>query len=787
MKSIKIQKINIVFIIIFLIILYASFIKATSFPGSVLTEYSHTAGQSNGIAQDETLAQGFTIGVVSSSVNVNISGIQLNLSNDGSTGGVFNVSIFNVSDATSVTPIGDPMTYNISIPETLIGGLNVFNLINITLDSAILYANQPYIIYIVGVSGGTDSYSMARSLTDVYAGGRFSKNGGSSTSDAWFEIWGDEIPVASLDVNLSYPLNDSIFPTTNITFNATLTPSYLNLTNATIFVWNSTGSIFNQTTNLITGEVANISTWTISEFLNGEYTWNVYGCGNDSIGNVICNWEDSNWSFIRAPFDVENEEYNNFVFETDNETFLINISTLSNIFSTSIKLNYEGERYFTETNCVEGFCELEQTIDIPLVGEGNVTENKTFFWELTLFGSDGQKYEFNTTSHQQNVSRILLESGGGLTNTTLNFTIWDEQNRTQISLMSFKSTFNFWLGNGTVKRNNSFEISSANSVPLSINPENKTFKTDAIIEYDVISSLNGTYNQRNYHFQNAVLTNSTQNIKLFLLKKIDSVSFIQRVVDTSQIAQIGVLIFQQRYYPETNEYETVSITKTDNSGQSVGFYQTEIPEYRHIIAVNGITLKITQKGKVFPEFVPYTILFTIGEKLDTAWQSFEEISNLVSSLEFNQTTNIITYQWVDSTGSLTIANLTVEKIYSDQSNINVCSSSSELTAGILTCNLTGQNGTFIAKGYIGRSPQVLDKLIDVTISSLKELLAQPFLLLWIILLIAVIGMSLFYPPAGIILTIVVFALGVFLGIVGVGWLFVWAMIALGALILWETK
>ncbi|MEX0597449.1 MAG: hypothetical protein WD512_13220, partial [Candidatus Paceibacterota bacterium] len=118
---------------------------------------------------------------------------------------------------------------------------------------------------------------------------------------------------------------------------------------------------------------------------------------------------------------------------------------------------------------------------------------------------------------------------------------------------------------------------------------------------------------------------------------------------------------------------------------------------------------------------------------------------------------------------------------------NVCSESSQLTAGILTCNVSGQDGTFLAKGYIGRSPSVLDQLITFTISTIKEILAQPFLVLWIIFLIGAVGMSLFYPPAGIVILSVIIALGAMLGIVGVSWLFVWAIIAVGVWVLIETS
>lgn len=569
-----------------------------------------------------------------------------------------------------------------------------------------------------------------------------------------------------------------------------LTVGNYTINNATTYLWFSNGTLFNSITNAtISGTSDVILNETLEDLPFGfTYLWNVQiNYENPTLSTFGSVFANNNFTFTRLPFEVTGENFNTTSFETDSQTFFINVSTINDILSTSINLNYDGNIYFTETNCVAGFCGLEQTIDIPLITDGNTTQNKTFFWELTLFGLDGSVFNFNTSSNQQNITRIFLSSGvASATNKSLNFTTWRESNRTDLRPMSFQSTFNFWLGSGSVKRTNSFNVASADNVNLTINPTNRTFFINAFIEYDAVGEHNETYRKRNYHLQGASITNTTQNIRLFLLEESDSTSFIQRVVDTSQIAQIGVLILQQRYYPEDDTFETVSITKTNNEGQSVGFYKTEIPDYRHTITRNGTVLKVTERGKIFPESSPFILIFTLGEILENPWTPFEPIPNIVSSLTFNQTTGIVKYEWIDSTGALSIANLTVNQVRPNQSNVNVCSISSTLTAGILTCNVSGLEGTFLASGYIGRSPSVLDKLITFTISSIKFILAKPFLLLWIIVLLGVVGMSLFFPPAGIILTTAVIVIGMLMGIVGVSWLFVWAIIAIAIWIFIET-
>lgn len=591
------------------------------------------------------------------------------------------------------------------------------------------------------------------------------------------------------EISLFNPTNGSSSNRENWSLATNITPNNYTLINATTYVWFQNGTLFNSILNTSiagTSEVLVNDTFTELPF-GFTYYWNTEVFFQNNVPEIFSNFSSDNYSFTRLPFEVTNESYNFTSYETESQTFEINISTVSNILSTSISLNYDGERYFTETNCVDGTCELMQTIDIPLVDSGE-TENKTFFWELTLFTIENDVFQFNTTSHQQNVSRIHLEfEDSTYVNRTLNFTTWRESNRTILNPMSFKATFDSWLGSGSVKRNSTFEnLSSFSGIQLAIDPAERTFYTDAIIEYDAVGNYSGLFTPRNYFFQNETLTTSVQNISLFLLETTDSTSFIQRVVDTSQIAQVGVLVLQQKYYPETNEYETVAISMTDSNGEGVGFYEIEVPEYRHIIISNGTILKITEKGKVVPQTTPYTLIFTLGEDVESPWTSFEGIENIISSLTFNQTTSIVTYEWIDSTGTITLVNLTVDQVYGNQSDVTICSETSLLTSGILTCNVSGYEGNFNAKGYITRTTTLIDKIVVFTISEIKDLLAIPSLGLFIILLIGVIGMSLAYPPAGVILIGVFLGLAQLIGITAISWIFVWAIILVGVWILIET-
>jgi hypothetical protein len=529
---------------------------------------------------------------------------------------------------------------------------------------------------------------------------------------------------------------------------------------------NTTVSCFANTTNFT--PIENVNT--------------IYFFANDSLGAAT--YVNSSWTYSITE---SNQNYTNYAYETDNSEFTVNISTPASILSVAAYLIYNNTQTFVESNCSGGSCLITTDLDLPLVTNGFGSQNYSFFWSLSLYNGTAS-IPFNTTARQQNVSRIYLFANTSLSPTiSLNFTTWDERNRTSLSPMSFDATFQLWLGNGQVKRNISFSnASSSQGIQLYLYP-NESYYTDAFIEYNAVGIFNGSFTKRNYNFQNATISNATQNIRLFLLGNTYSTSFIQRVVTISQIAVDNALILQQRYYPGDDTYETVSITRTDGDGESIGYYEVEVPDYRHFIVKNGELLKSTDKGKIFAEATPATLIFTIGEELDNAWSSFENITSLISSLTFDEDTDIVTYTWIDTTGALSIANLTVDQRLGDVSNLPVCARSSTLVAGTLNCNLSGLNGTFVATSYIGRSPQRIDQLITFVISNIKDLLAKPFLVLWILLMCGVVGMGLFYPPAGIILSIVVMILGSIMGVLGVGWVFLWAIIAVAIWVIIETS
>ena len=107
-------------------------------------------------------------------------------------------------------------------------------------------------------------------------------------------------------------------------------------------------------------------------------------------------------------------------------------------------------------------------------------------------------------------------------------------------------------------------------------------------------------------------------------------------------------------------------------------------------------------------------------------------NNTVSSLTFEPITKMVTYTFTDLTGAAQYFRLQVNKMVSNTTDDLICDTTSYTTSGTLVCNLTGLDGDFVAKGYISRSPERLDKVLNFFINIMNTLNKSPYVLLFFI-------------------------------------------------------
>ena len=498
---------------------------------------------------------------------------------------------------------------------------------------------------------------------------------------------------------------------------------------------------------------------------------------NDSVGHINSSFISWGYSFFEDSSFVESE-----IFETENQTIRLNITSTETILQINAILNYDNVNYTGTARCSGQICSIYKTFDTPLVSSGE-SQNKSFYWKLNLFNGTSSK-ELITNVNNQTVNRIHLEKCNATYPTkSLNFTAYDENNLTRIDPYEFSGFFEYWLGSGTVKRNISIEDTSSSELTMCLSPTNETFQTDTQITYG-FSDENTTYVDRDYYLYNYSINNATQDIYLYLLNAEDSTTFIQKVEDQITDAVPGAYIHTLRWYPGEGIYRTVAISKTDDNGKATGFYVVETVDYKHIIYLDSENVLETNKGKIIPEEVPYTLIFKIGEGVSSDFKGFEETEGLTTLLNFNETTNITTFSWIDTTSTVVLGRLLVYKINYDTEDTLICNESQIFSSATVTCDLSGYNGSFIAYGYIqpsSSSTEELKEVLDILISNAREIFGNTGIIIgWFIIL--TVALALIWNPTAMIVGINVSTIFVnLIGFIDFGMTYIFSMVSISIL------
>jgi hypothetical protein len=537
--------------------------------------------------------------------------------------------------------------------------------------------------------------------------------------------------VPAVSINIVYPTNTTYHFTYPIALNYTISGENIQACKYSINRGATNTSIVcgNNATGLVPAEVNN--KWMI---------WANNTDGDESSAEVYFNYD------LVTPY-TNNVTFNNSVYETTSQGFIINLNYNSMGFSTILanliynSTSYVGTKTGTGDNVV-----FSNTIDLPAVAS---TLNKTFHWEISIVNSTGIFY-FNSSDYQQTINPIILQ----LCNSTYpskvyNFTAWDERELTRIKNFTFGGTFEFWAGSGETKKTVSIYNSSTNEIDICISTANISMRTNAVIDY--VYDNETSYITRNYYFQNAIISNNSyQHINLYLLNAEDSTSFIIKVQDQVLSAVTQALVYIQRYYPVEGVYRTVQIAKTDDNGETIGFYEAEVPDYKHIITKNGVVLLETSAQKVVGKEVPFTLTFTTGEALEAPWAAWGVDTNIQTSLYYNDSLMMVYFSYIDITGNTAFGNLLVTEENIGNSTIKtICDTTSTDSSATIVCNMTGYSGTFIAYGSIESTDNITD-LLQFIISTAKEIFGKTGLLIGFFIILT-FGMAfLWNPTAGIV-------------------------------------
>ena len=585
------------------------------------------------------------------------------------------------------------------------------------------------------------------------------------------------------DINLTTPSDGSLLTDIGYVFNATYNISG----SSTNHVWkNATynlyknGDLFNSTTVTLTTNRTNSSLY-IDNFVIGNYIWFIRACyGNATYNNCTTS---SNYTYtVGASF--TNLTYENSVYETQYQTItgILNLVPGTEIYD--VKLVYNGVEYTgSYSNNGDDTYLLSASFDTGTL-PSSTTTNLSYYLKLIYSVGSSFIYE-NTSSQNQTVNPLSLFGCNSALNRTLNFTAQNEENLTTLSTWNFLATFQYWIGNGNIKKNVSINNLSINSAALCINPNNLTYKTDAIIQYEKTGFV-----KRNYYLYNASLTNTTQNITLYLLESSASTSFIISVKDGSQLPITDAYVYVQRYYPGTGLFQTVAMSKTDGNGNTVAHFEAETEDYRILVMKDGIIVYTSPIQKVYCSATPCTLPIQIESAGVSGWTHVGNLTNLIYyGPTYNNVTGLISYTYIDTSGTTSYGRLWVYTINAASGKQTICNVSSTSNAATLTCDVENITGTVYAQGYISRSPEVLVWAVSFIVNTVKAIMGiEGLFWAFIVIMVLAIGGAIIGGVSGMIIgSILGFIGAAWLGIASFGTITIFGLIILGVFIIWRIK
>ena len=265
---------------------------------------------------------------------------------------------------------------------------------------------------------------------------------------------------------------------------------------------------------------------------------------NDTFGNV--NSSSRSWNYLSFQNLLT---FNASTFETARETFTVNITT-NGTTPTSARLIYNETEFTgaTITSLGGNDFNISRTIDIPLIS-GN---NTLFHFNFSIAST-----EISTADTGQSVNLTTFEfCEVGQQPAYINFTFTNETVAEEAITAEIDTTWNFWLGSGSVIDSLTFSNTTENlNYQFCLTSGgNRTLTANVSLSYDNAGS------QLRRVSQEFNLTNITTTQNLFLLPTADGIFVTFQVVNPSEQVISGVAA------NVTKDGDLISSGITDDAG-----------------------------------------------------------------------------------------------------------------------------------------------------------------------------------------------------------------------------
>lgn len=499
---------------------------------------------------------------------------------------------------------------------------------------------------------------------------------------------------------------------------------------------------------------------------------------NDNLG-IGCYIGDVFYDWVRIRGLAEPEPYG--IYEAEEErTPSVTITSPTNAthgenatFSLEYTFNQNGS-----ATCNTSFYSLDGAANVSMgCVNTTFTVSTTGAHNITIWANDSNGDVATATLYFTIESAIISCSDPDAVE-ALNFTFSDEDNTTV--MLNGSAEYAMHITTAGVSHTWNDSHTNVTNITICI-PSGSSYTVNMTMLY-----RSSGYEQRTYYFYSAAISGTLQEIELFCIDTTDGEKLEVTAKDANDNTVSEVYIDLDRYYPETDDYETVAILKTDGTGKALTYIDLDDVFYRFTLSQGGIvvnsygSMTITDTADD-----PETMTLYVAAE-DT--QFFDMMGKIGYSCYFNTSTNVTSCSVVDPSGLVTSARLVVEEQSLTGFN-TICEDTDSGTSFTLTCSLGADpNGTYRYFLELTPSPNPPYVVTSDIIRFAENLFYGDTGVFLAFLIVALCGLgAIVMGPVAAIVAVIGLALAAAMGLVDIGVGSIISLLIIGALIFMKGR
>jgi hypothetical protein len=485
----------------------------------------------------------------------------------------------------------------------------------------------------------------------------------------------------------------------------------------------------------------------------GDHSVIVYA--TDSFGNV---GTSSQINFTNVNITVS-RTYNASAIEGSSQYFAIKINKSANVTAVGY-LYYNNTKY--SANKIDEL-NYDYSLNVPLIT--SLWTNNSFFWEFNFTYRTSTLF-VNTSVLNQTIYKVFISFCNATNNLTyLNYTIYDSPSNVPMNA-TFQTSIQYYSTSNNVINYSYSDLSNNNS--------NFMFCSNiatTIVFSGVASYYNSSYDRREYLLQNVSVTTGPLNIPLYLSTTASTAIVTFTVTDQNYKPLSGAIVTVQQWDIGSNNYTTIGMFTTGNEGTGLMNLVLYNQWYRAIVTYNGFST-ITNVQKLSSQ--TWNIIMDLNNA-----NPYTLFGTTVHGLVFNETTNITTFNFADSSGNILGGCLVLTNYTNVTQNI-VAVNCSNISSASLSYRLPSGYATYIAYGklYLGSAYNYTSFIADSLVIQVGNPPGNVVKAFGKVISLMLIGTSvLIGVSAGSVILSALLLVASFIGVWQIGWLdLTWSII-----------